>query len=163
SSSPRATAGADPPARAPPPRPRPRPPPRTPAPPHPGRAARRVCSCQGGQRPGCGARRHRPPASLPGALAPAIHPTETSMKIEPYLFFDGQAEEAMAFYEKALGAQREAAMRYADCPEPIPAEYMPPGGPQKILHGSLIIQGQRLMLSDGVPLESGGFRGFSLA
>jgi len=85
------------------------------------------------------------------------------MKIEPYLFFDGQAEEAMAFYEKALGAQREAAMRYADCPEPIPAEYMPPGGPQKILHGSLLIQGQRLMLSDGVPLESGGFRGFSLA
>jgi len=84
------------------------------------------------------------------------------MKIEPYLFFDGQAEEAMAFYEKALGAQREASMRYADCPDPIPPEYMPPGGPQKILHGSLLIQGQRLMLSDGVPLESGGFRGFSL-
>lgn len=84
------------------------------------------------------------------------------MKIEPYLFFDGQAEEAMAFYEQALGAQREAAMRYADCPDPIPPEYMPPGGPQKILHGSLLVEGQRLMLSDGVPLESGGFRGFSL-
>jgi len=84
------------------------------------------------------------------------------MKIEPYLFFDGQAEEAMAFYEKSLGAQREAIMRWADCPDPVPPECLPPGGPQKIMHGSLLIQGQRLMLSDGVPTESGGFRGFSL-
>lgn len=85
------------------------------------------------------------------------------MRIEPYLFFNGQAEEAMAFYEKALGARREAAMRFGESPEPIPAECMPPGGPQKIMHGSLLIQGQRLMFSDGTPLDGGGFRGFSLA
>ena len=84
------------------------------------------------------------------------------MRIEPYLSFDGRAEEAMAFYEQALGAKRETVMRYADCPDPIPPEYMPPGGPQKILHGSILIEGQRLMLSDGTPLESGSFRGFSL-
>lgn len=84
------------------------------------------------------------------------------MKIESYLFFDGQAEEAMAFYEQAIGAKIEGKMRYADCPEPIPAEYMPPGGPQKILHGSLLIDEQRLMFCDGTPDESGGFRGFSL-
>ncbi|MGE3863739.1 MAG: VOC family protein [Burkholderiaceae bacterium] len=84
------------------------------------------------------------------------------MKIEPYLFFDGQAEEAMAFYERALGATAEGKMRYADCPDPVPPEYMPPGGPQKLLHASLLIDGQRLMLSDGVPSEAGGFRGFSL-
>lgn len=84
------------------------------------------------------------------------------MKIESYLFFDGQAEEAMAFYEQAVGAKLEARIRYADSPEPIPAECMPPGGPQKILHGSLLIDGQRLMFCDGTPDESGGFRGFSL-
>ncbi|MCK9508433.1 MAG: VOC family protein [Pigmentiphaga sp.] len=84
------------------------------------------------------------------------------MKIEPYLFFDGQAEEAMAFYEQALEAKIEATMRYADCPEPIPAEYLPPGGPQKVLHGSLLVHGQRLMFCDGTPNESGHFRGFSL-
>jgi PhnB protein len=85
------------------------------------------------------------------------------MKIEPYLFFDGQAEEALAFYQQALDARLEGLMRYADCPDPVPPEYMPPGGPQKLMHASLLVRGQRLMCSDGVPRESGGFRGFSLA
>lgn len=84
------------------------------------------------------------------------------MRIEPYLFFNGQAEEAMAFYEQALGAKVEGKMRYADCPEPVPPEHMPPGGPQKLLHASLLVDGQRLMMSDGVPREAGGFHGFSL-
>lgn len=84
------------------------------------------------------------------------------MKIEPYLFFDGNAEEALAFYEQALGAKTEGKMRYADSPHPVPPEHMPPGGPQKLLHASLLIGDQRLMMSDGVPLEGGGFRGFSL-
>lgn len=84
------------------------------------------------------------------------------MKIEPYLFFDGNAEEALAFYADALGATVEAKMRYAECPEPVPPECLPPGGPQKLLHASLLIQGQRIMLSDGVPQESGSFRGVAL-
>lgn len=84
------------------------------------------------------------------------------MKIEPYLFFDGTAEEALTFYEQVLDAKIEAMMRFADCPDEIPAEYMPQGGPQKIMHASLLIDGQRLMASDGVPLDGGGFRGFSL-
>ncbi|UXY14700.1 VOC family protein [Chitiniphilus purpureus] len=84
------------------------------------------------------------------------------MKIEPYLFFDGQAEEAIAFYQEALGAKLEALMRYAECPDPVPPEYMPAGGPQKLMHASLLIDGQRLMLSDGVPPEVRGFYGFSL-
>jgi len=85
------------------------------------------------------------------------------VKIEPYLFFNGNAEEALAFYERALGAKVEAKMRYADCPDPVPPEHMPPGGPQKLLHASLLIGDARIMMSDGVPLESGGFRGFSLS
>lgn len=84
------------------------------------------------------------------------------MKLEPYLLFDGRAEEALAFYADALGATVEAKMRYADCPEPVPPEYLPPGGPQKLLHASLLLQGQRLMLSDGLPHESGSFRGVAL-
>lgn len=85
------------------------------------------------------------------------------MKINSYLFFDGHAEEALAYYAKALGGTIETIMRYADCPDPVPPEYMPPGGPQKIMHGSLLIGEERLMMSDGVPTEGGGFRGFSLA
>jgi PhnB protein len=85
------------------------------------------------------------------------------MRIEPYLFFNGNAEEAIAFYEKALGAELESKMRYADCPDPVPAEHMPPGGPEKLLHASVLIRGSRIMLSDGVPIDGGGFRGFSLS
>lgn len=84
------------------------------------------------------------------------------MKIESHLFFDGQAEAAMDFYERALGAVVEAKMRYADAPDPVPTECMPPGGPQNIMHGSLLLDGQRLMFCDGLPAESGGFRGFCL-
>jgi PhnB protein len=85
------------------------------------------------------------------------------MKIEPYLFFNGAAEEAIAFYERALGAAVEMKMRYADCPDPVPPEHMPPGGPQKLLHASILIGGARVMMSDGVPLDGDGFRGFSLS
>lgn len=85
------------------------------------------------------------------------------MRIEPYLFFNGNAEEALTFYERALGARVEIMMRYADSPDPVPPEHMPPGGPQKLLHASLLIGDARLMMSDGVPLDGGGFRGFSLS
>jgi PhnB protein len=84
------------------------------------------------------------------------------VRLEPYLHFDGQAEEAAAFYERALGAKLEAKMRYADCPDPVPPEHMPPGGPQKLLHARLRLGEAVLMMSDGVPREGGGFRGFSL-
>ncbi|MBY4898149.1 VOC family protein [Cupriavidus sp. AU9028] len=85
------------------------------------------------------------------------------MKIEPYLlFFDGRAEEALDFYQQALGAQVESRMRYSDSPEPVPAEYIPPGGPQKLMHASFLLDGQRVMLSDDVPGQRSGFSGFSL-
>jgi PhnB protein len=84
------------------------------------------------------------------------------MKIEPYLFFDGNAEEALAFYGRVLDARLEGMFRYGDSPDPVPPECMPPGGPGKIMHASLLIDGQRLMLGDGLPVESSGFHGFSL-
>jgi len=85
------------------------------------------------------------------------------VRIEPYLIFDGNAEEALAFYERALGAKVEAKMRYAECPDPVPPEHMPPGGPQKLLYASLRIGDARVMMSDGVPPEAGAFRSFSLS
>jgi PhnB protein len=84
------------------------------------------------------------------------------VRLEPYLFFNGQAEEALAFYERALGATVESRMRYAECPDPVPPEHMPPGGPQKLLHARLRLGEAALMMSDGVPREGGGFGGFSL-
>jgi PhnB protein len=38
------------------------------------------------------------------------------MKIEPYLFFDGRCEEALAFYKSAIGAETTMLMRYNQSP-----------------------------------------------
>ena len=43
------------------------------------------------------------------------------MNIQPYLFFDGRAEEAIEFYKRALGAEVTALLRFKDSPEPRPA------------------------------------------
>lgn len=39
------------------------------------------------------------------------------MHIQPYLFFDGRCEEAIAFYRQALGAEVVMLMRYGEGPE----------------------------------------------
>jgi uncharacterized glyoxalase superfamily protein PhnB len=50
--------------------------------------------------------------------------TKTS-KIEPYLFFNGRCEEALAFYESALGAKRVMLMRFKESPEAPPPGMIP--------------------------------------
>jgi PhnB protein len=35
-----------------------------------------------------------------------------NMHLQPYLFFDGRCEEAMQFYEKALGAEVAVLLRF---------------------------------------------------
>ena len=39
------------------------------------------------------------------------------MNIQPYLFFDGRAEEAIEFYKRALGAEVTALLRFKDSPD----------------------------------------------
>ncbi|MFG6440466.1 VOC family protein [Roseateles sp. LKC17W] len=85
------------------------------------------------------------------------------MKVEPYLFFDGQCEAAIAFYQQALGATVEFMMRYGDSPEPPPEGTLPPGSAHKIMHASLCIGEARVMVSDDVYSGEGGFKGFSLS
>ncbi len=85
------------------------------------------------------------------------------MKIEPYLFFDGQAEEALAFYEKALGAKREMLMRFSESPDPISNDRLPPGFENKIMHASFLLGEARVMVSDGGGLTGRKFGGFALS
>lgn len=89
------------------------------------------------------------------------------MKLACYLFLDGRAEEALDFYAAALGGKVEDRMKFSDSPDPVPTEYLPPGGADKIMHASLLFGDQRLMFSDGScpGVEDGkhsGLRGFSL-
>ena len=85
------------------------------------------------------------------------------MAIEPYLFFEGRAEEALEFYRKALGAKVEMLMRYKDSPEPPPPGMVPPGSENKLMHASFTVGGARVMASDGGCSGKQSFGGFSLS
>jgi PhnB protein len=81
--------------------------------------------------------------------------------IEPYLFFEGRTEEALAFYQKALGAKVEMMMRNRESPEPPPPGMNAPA--EKIMHSSFLIDGARVMASDGMCSGKPNFQGFSLS
>ena len=42
------------------------------------------------------------------------------MQVQPYLFFNGRCEEALAFYHEALGAEITMQMRYSENPDGCP-------------------------------------------
>jgi PhnB protein len=81
------------------------------------------------------------------------------MNVQPYLFFDGRCEEAMAFYTKVLGAQVEVMMRFRDSPDP---GSIPPGGADKVMHCNFRVGDTQLMASDGMCGGRPAFQGFSL-
>jgi PhnB protein len=83
------------------------------------------------------------------------------MQIEPYLFFEGRAEEALAFYKKAVGARNEIVMRYKEMPDPQPGS-IPPGGENKIMHMKFDIGDTSIMASDGHCGGATKFDGFAL-
>lgn len=83
------------------------------------------------------------------------------MLIQPYLYFDGRAEEALAFYTHAVGAQVQTLLRYKENPQPGSAGPNPPDG-EKIMHASMRIGESLVNLSDGECRGEPDFRGFSL-
>jgi PhnB protein len=85
------------------------------------------------------------------------------MNAQPYLFFEGRADEALAFYTKAFGTQASALMRYKEAPEKPPPGMLPPGSDDKVMHASFKVGGTEVMLSDGNCSGKPNFGGFSLA
>lgn len=83
------------------------------------------------------------------------------MQIEPYLFFEGRTEEALQFYQKALGAKVEMMMRNKESPEPPPPGMNAPA--EKVMHASFLVDGGRVMASDGMCSGKPSFQGFSLS
>lgn len=70
------------------------------------------------------------------------------MRLNPYLNFGGNCEEAFRFYEKHLGGKINAMMRFADQPEP---KNVPPGTEKFVLYANMSIGGTELMASDVPP------------
>ncbi len=89
--------------------------------------------------------------------------TKNDRFVQPYLFFNGNCEEAVEFYRAALGAEVEFKMRYQESPEPLPPGMVPPGFENKIMHCSFRISETTLMASDGCSPEKARFEGFSLS
>ncbi|PHI30215.1 VOC family protein [Budvicia aquatica] len=87
------------------------------------------------------------------------------MELQTYLFFDGNCEEALEFYQRSIGAEVTVMMRYKDSPDqssgPIPDEWQ-----NKIMHANITIGNSQFMASDGQcdhNLDHLGFHGFSLS
>lgn len=89
---------------------------------------------------------------------PALH----QAVVQPYLFFGGRCDEALAFYRTALGAQVDFLMRFEECPEPLPPGTLQAGFEKKVMHASFRVGETTVMACDGCH-ESSGFAGFSLS
>ena len=72
------------------------------------------------------------------------------MSLNPYLYFDGQCEEAFKFYENRLGGKITFMMTYEGSPM---ATQAPPGYAKKILHAGLTLGDGVLEGCDAPPGE----------
>jgi PhnB protein len=82
------------------------------------------------------------------------------MQAQPYLFFDGRCEEAIAFYRRTLGAEVTMLMHYKDSPDPA---MVTPETRDKVMHASLQIGDSTLLASDGRCQGQPSFQGFALS
>ncbi len=85
------------------------------------------------------------------------------MQVQPYVFFEGRCEQAIAFYRQALGAETVMLMRYGDNPDggQCPDGSQPPA--DKVMHACLQIGDTQLLVSDGFSRGQPEFKGFSLS
>ena len=81
------------------------------------------------------------------------------MQIQPYLFFEGRADEAIEFYKKTLGAKVEMVMRFKEAPD---QSMISPGSAEKVMHGAIKIGDSTVLMSDGRNIGKSNFQGFSL-
>ena len=82
--------------------------------------------------------------------------------VQPYLFFGGRCEEALSFYENAVGARVIMKMRFNESPDAVPEGMLQAGFENKIMHASFTIGKMTIMASDGCDDKS-RFEGFRLA
>jgi len=82
--------------------------------------------------------------------------------VQPYLLFGGRCDEALEFYQSALGAQIDFIMRYNESPEASKPGMVPPGFERKVMHTTFRIGDSVLMGSDGSEVGT-KFSGFTLS
>jgi PhnB protein len=72
------------------------------------------------------------------------------MKLNAYLNFPGNCEQALAYYEQHLGAKTVMKMTFDQMPDP---KMMPPGMEKGVLHAKIEIGDTEVLASDGPNVE----------
>jgi len=82
------------------------------------------------------------------------------MRLSTHLGFTGQCEEAFKLYEKTLGGKIQMMMTYGNSPM---ADQFPADFHNKIMHVSMLVDGQVLMGADAPPGRGAKPQGFTVA
>jgi len=82
------------------------------------------------------------------------------MLVQPYLSFEGRCDEAVKFYQAAVGAEVQMLMRFKEAPD---QSMMSPESADKVMHVSMRIGDSVVMASDGRCSGTTGFNGISLS
>jgi PhnB protein len=82
------------------------------------------------------------------------------MQVNPYLFYNGNCEAALKFYQKVLGAKIEQMFPYEGGEQGMP---IPPEWNKKIMHAKITIDGEVIMASDAPPGHFHQPQGFSVS
>jgi len=82
------------------------------------------------------------------------------MAIQPYLYFNGRCEEAMAYYRDKLGAEVTFSMKFGESPDQTNVR---PEMRDKVMHCNFTVGETQLMASDGMCGGNARFEGISLA
>jgi len=81
------------------------------------------------------------------------------MNVQPYLSFEGRAQEAIDFYKSSIGAQVDMIMHFRDAP---PEAQMSPESKDKIMHAAFRVGDTQIMASDGQCSGKASFSGIAL-
>ena len=82
------------------------------------------------------------------------------MKINPYLFFKGNCEEAFKVYAEVFGGKILAMMPHKGSPA---ESHTPPEWQDKIMHAAMQLGEQTLMASDSPPAHQTQMSGFAVS
>ena len=83
------------------------------------------------------------------------------MNVQPYLSFEGRAQEAIDFYKTALSATVDVIMHFRDAPPEVQGQRSP-DSKDKIMHAAFRIGDTQVMASDGQCNGKATFSGIAL-
>jgi len=99
-----------------------------------------------------------------GGFKPFVgSPEAKASAVQPYLFFRGRCEEAIAYYKSKLDAEVILQLRFRDNPEKPDRDQLPAELDDRIMHAEIRINGATIMMSDGMKSGPLDFQCMSLS